>query len=78
MANWKKIKKTIEIGIGVLGVLGVVGIVAGFILSIVRPGRPVPGLRPRPRPGPAAGGDVWFVGTGQTKKSGSWSSGRHR
>jgi len=72
MANWKKIKKTIEIGIGVLGV---VGIVAGFILSIMRPGRMIP----RPRSGPSGGGGgVWFVGTGQTKKPGSWSSGRHK
>ena len=73
MANWKKVKKTIEISIGVLGVIG---IVAGVILSIIRPGRPVPGSRPRP--GPAGGGGVWFVGTGQTKRPGSWSSGRHR
>lgn len=75
MANWKKVKKTIEIGIGVLGVIG---ITAGIILSIIRPGQPVPGSRPRPRTGPGAGGGVWFVGTGQTKKPGSWSSGRHR
>ena len=71
MANWKKVKKVAGIVIGL----------AGFVIAVVsifRDGRPVPGSRARPRTGPAAGGSVWFVGTGQTKKPGSWSSGRHR
>jgi len=69
MANWKKIGKIAGIVIGIAGLVAVVVIV-------LRNGRPIPRLRPRP--GPASGGGVWFVGTGQTKKPGSWSSGRHK
>ena len=70
--NWKKVKKTIVISIGVFVF---VASAVGFILSIMHPGRPVP----RTRSGPSSGGGgVWFVGTGQTKKPGSWSSGRHK
>lgn len=69
---WKKARKVAGI------VLGVAGFVL-TVLSIFRNGRPV--SRPRPGSaggGPAGGGGVWFVGTGQTKKPGSWSSGRHK
>lgn len=69
---WKKVGKAAGI------VIGLVGFVA-MVVSMIRGGRPVS----RPRPGPAGGGHaggggVWFVGTGQTKKPGSWSSGRHK
>lgn len=66
MANfWKKVEKVAGVVIGI----------AGFIAKARHRGiRPAP----RSRPGPAGGGGVWFVGTGQTKKPGSWSSGRHK
>ncbi|MBA7676116.1 hypothetical protein ES703_84357 [subsurface metagenome] len=64
---WKKVGKVAGI------VIGLAGFVA-MVASIFRGGRPAS----RSRPGSAAGGGVWFVGTGQTKKPGSWSSGRHR
>ena len=67
---WKKVEKVAGIVIGVAGFIAV-GV------SMFRSGRPV--SRPRPGPGPAGGGGgVWFVGTGQTKKPGSWSSRRHK
>jgi len=66
---WKKVGKVAGI------VIGVAGFVV-MVISIFRGGRPV--SRPRQSPGPAGAGGVWFVGTGQTKKPGSWSSGRHK
>jgi len=66
---WRKFGKVAGIVIGIAGLVAVV-------VSMFRGGRPI--SRPRPGPGPAGGGGVWFVGTGQTKKPGSWSSGRHK
>ena len=66
---WKKLGKVAGIVIGLAGFVAVV-------VSMFRGGRPI--SRPGPRPGPAGGGGVWFVGTGQTKKPGSWSSMRHK
>ena len=70
---WKTIGKAAGIVIGLAGFVAVV-------ISMFGDDRPVSRLRPGPAGGGPAGGGggVWFVGTGQTKKPGSWSSGRHK
>lgn len=72
MVNWNKVKKITGIAIGI----------AGFVvmmISIFRGGSQItPRLKSKSGSSNVGSGSIWFVGSGQTKKPGSWSSGRHK